>query len=244
MLSSDDFLSRNGSFDSLFNAEVFSILICLVYLASLPYVIAAKITFTANTNSSLASSVTGTRWAGIARQFSSKASGNEAAGIDLSTVNSHSSDKENKVTPSVTAAYQKGLFVGMPAKHREFQRAFSTIASDNVTDDGKKVLRPLSPHLPVYTPQTTSTSSILHRISGAYLAGVAFGFHILYLKLGSVCLSYSDFYQFFYYTSKLSELSLEVAAVAMAYHVINGVRHLVADFSGYLFPKIGRKKLK
>lgn len=43
MLSSDDFLSRNGSFDSLFNAEVFSILICLVYLTILPYVIAAKI---------------------------------------------------------------------------------------------------------------------------------------------------------------------------------------------------------
>ncbi|PSR84091.1 Succinate dehydrogenase cytochrome b560 subunit like [Actinidia chinensis var. chinensis] len=32
------------------------------------------------------------------------------------------------------------------------------------------ILRPLSPHLPIYKPQLTSTFPISHRISGAFLA--------------------------------------------------------------------------
>ncbi|KAF4349951.1 hypothetical protein G4B88_002373 (mitochondrion) [Cannabis sativa] len=34
------------------------------------------------------------------------------------------------------------------------------------------ILRPLSPHLPIYKPQLTSTFPISHRISGAFLATI------------------------------------------------------------------------
>ncbi|CAH9073637.1 unnamed protein product [Cuscuta epithymum] len=200
-------------------------------------------TFTAKINSSRALSFIGSRQAGLASQFSSNSGRNDSSGIYSANVDS---DIEHKVNPSVVASYQKGLFVGLPTKHIEFHRAFSTIADRpaNVSDDGKKVLRPLSPHLAVYKPQTSSTSSILHRISGAYLAAVVFGFHVIYLKVGSVCLSYNNFYQLFFYSSTISQLALAIAPVAISYHVVNGVRHLVADFSGYLFPKIARNKLK
>ncbi|CAH9076146.1 unnamed protein product [Cuscuta epithymum] len=199
--------------------------------------------FTAKINTSRAFSFTGSRWAGVASQFSSNSATNDSSGIYCGNVDA---DIDYKVNPSVVASYRKGLFVGLPTKHIEFHRAFSTIADRpaNISDDGKKVLRPLSPHLAVYKPQTSSTSSILHRISGAYLAAVIFGFHVIFLKVGSVCLSYNNFYQLLFYSSTLSQLALAIAPVAISYHVVNGVRHLVADFSGYLFPKIGRKKLK
>ncbi|RAL44999.1 hypothetical protein DM860_003758 [Cuscuta australis] len=209
--------------------------------------ISAYKNFSANTSSSCAPAFTDLRYGSLARNFSSKSAGYSISGIDFGSMNSHGSIMGSKVTPSVAAFYQKGLFVGVPSKHHEFYRDFSTIAADkhdNLADDNKKVLRPLSPHLPVYKPQTNSTSSILNRFSGAYLAALVVGFHVLYLKAGSVSLSYSNFYQFFFYSSKLSQLSLEIAAVAMAYHVVYGVRHLVGDFSRYLFPKIGRSKLK
>ena len=52
------------------------------------------------------------------------------------------------------------------------------------------ILRPLSPHLPIYKPQLTSTFPISHRISGAFLATIVFFFYLLCLFLGSL-----DFFQ-------------------------------------------------
>ncbi|KAM3738300.1 hypothetical protein ACB098_09G121900 [Castanea mollissima] len=87
------------------------------------------------------------------------------------------------------------------------------------------ILRPLSPHLPIYKPQLTSTFPISHRISGAFLATI-------------------NFYQFFFFSSKLILISVEITALALSYHLFNGVRHLLTDFSGFLFLRIGRKRLK
>lgn len=97
-------------------------------------------------------------------------------------------------------------------------------------------LRPLSPHLPIYKPQLNSTLSILNRVSGSFLAIIVTSFYLLYMKLGLVCLSFESFYQLLFYSSKLTLFSLEMAALAMVYHVVYGVKHLVADFSG----KLGR----
>lgn len=99
------------------------------------------------------------------------------------------------------------------------------------------ILRPLSPHLPIYKPQLTSTFSIFHRISGAFLATIVFFFYLLCLKIGLICFTYENFYQFFFYSSKLILISVEITALALSYHLYNGVRHLLTDFSG-------RKRLK
>lgn len=106
------------------------------------------------------------------------------------------------------------------------------------------ILRPLSPHLPIYKPQLTSTFSIFHRISGAFLATIVFFFYLLCLKIGLICFTYENFYQFFFYSSKLILISVEITALALSYHLYNGVRHLLTDFSGFFFLRIGRKRLK
>lgn len=93
------------------------------------------------------------------------------------------------------------------------------------------ILRPLSPHLPIYKAQLTSTFSIFHRISGAFLATLVFFFYLLCLKMGLICFTYSNFYGFFFYSAKLILISVEITALALSYHLYNGVRHLFHDFS-------------
>ncbi|XP_012456159.2 succinate dehydrogenase subunit 3-1, mitochondrial [Gossypium raimondii] len=95
-------------------------------------------------------------------------------------------------------------------------------------------LRPLSPHLPIYKPQLTSTFPISHRISGAFLATILLFFYLLCLKIGLICFTYTNFYQFFFYSSKLLLISVSIAALALSYYLYNGVRHLLTDFSGKL----------
>ncbi|CAI0554646.1 unnamed protein product [Linum tenue] len=109
----------------------------------------------------------------------------------------------------------------------------TTIGSQSPAE--KHVLRPLSPHLPVYKPQLSSTSSISNRISGAFLTGNVLVFYLLCLKTGPLCLTFENFYQFLFYSSKLTLVSAELAALAMSYHVYAGVRHLLKDFSGVSF---------
>lgn len=101
------------------------------------------------------------------------------------------------------------------------------------------ILRPLSPHLPIYKPQLTSTFPISHRISGAFLATILFFFYLLCLKIGLICFTYENVYQWIFYSSKLILISVEITALALSYHIYNGVRHLLTDFSGF-----GRKRWK
>nr|YP_010930487.1 succinate dehydrogenase subunit 3 [Rheum palmatum]WKL06586.1 succinate dehydrogenase subunit 3 [Rheum palmatum] len=104
------------------------------------------------------------------------------------------------------------------------------------------ILRPLSPHLPIYKPQLTSTFPISHRISGAFLATIVLFFYLLCLKIGLICLTYNNFYKFFFYSSKLILISVEMTALALSYHLYNGVRHLLADFYFSGFPFFLKKK--
>lgn len=86
--------------------------------------------------------------------------------------------------------------------------------------------RPLSPHLPLYQPQLSSTLSICNRIAGAFLAAVTLLFYMIYMKLGLVTLTYDSFYQFVFYSSKLHLLAVEISALAMSYHLYSTIRHL------------------
>lgn len=108
-------------------------------------------------------------------------------------------------------------------------------------DNRIRIFRPLSPHLPIYKPQLTSTFPIFHRISGAFLVTIVLFFYLLCLKIGLICFTYENFYQFCFYSSKLILIAVEITALALSYHLYNGVRHLLTDFSGFFFRK---KRLK
>ena len=92
-----------------------------------------------------------------------------------------------------------------------------------------------APYLLIFLkPQLTSTFPISHRIPGAFLATIVLFFYLFCL----VCFTYENFYQFFFYSSKLILISVEITALALSYHLYNGVRHLLTDFSGFLFLRI------
>lgn len=102
-------------------------------------------------------------------------------------------------------------------------------------------LRPLSPHLPVYKPQSNSTFSILDRISASYLTALIFVYYLVCLKMGPICFTFEYFYKFLFYSANLVPLSLELSAVALAYHTYCGIRHLSADFKGLRFLRFAKK---
>jgi succinate dehydrogenase / fumarate reductase cytochrome b subunit len=96
--------------------------------------------------------------------------------------------------------------------------------------------RPLSPHLTIYTPQLTSTLSIFHRISGAFLA-LSF---LTWFAVFQCCNLYLTFYpiystimlttQYFIYHAYFLFLCL----TALSYHLTNGIRHLLWDCGLFL----------
>nr|YP_009775872.1 succinate dehydrogenase subunit 3 [Bartramia patens]QJA16098.1 succinate dehydrogenase subunit 3 [Bartramia patens] len=95
-----------------------------------------------------------------------------------------------------------------------------------------KINRPLSPHLTIYKPQLTSTLSIFHRISGAFLAIMVFS-SILFLKIGDLNLTsyylywYAFFFLFYFYWLISSVVNFSL--LVLCYHMSNGIRHLLWD---------------
>ncbi|KAG8481163.1 hypothetical protein CXB51_025947 [Gossypium anomalum] len=85
-----------------------------------------------------------------------------------------------------------------------------------------------------FAPTTSATLSITNRISGVFLTTALLFSYLLSLKMGSICFTYSNFYQFFFYSAKLAPVTVSIAALAVSYHLCYGVRHLLADFSGKL----------
>ena len=87
--------------------------------------------------------------------------------------------------------------------------------------------RPLSPHLQVYSWLITSTLSILHRLTGVVLS-----LGLLYLSVWLIygaygAENYNDFIGFA--TSPIGLLILFGWSVALNYHFLNGIRHLIWD---------------
>ena len=92
--------------------------------------------------------------------------------------------------------------------------------------------RPLSPHLQVYRWQVQMVTSILHRATGVVLAfgALAIVWGLLALAAGR------DSWEAFAHcaSSPLGLIALFGWAWAFAFHLINGIRHLVQD-AGYDF---------
>ncbi|KAK4257065.1 hypothetical protein QN277_006704 [Acacia crassicarpa] len=88
-------------------------------------------------------------------------------------------------------------------------------------------LRPISPHLSIYKPQSSSMTSIFNRISGATLAVMVLGFYILCMKMPLICFTFAEFYQFFHFSANFSVICAQIAAVAMSYHLYDGIKRLL-----------------
>ena len=97
--------------------------------------------------------------------------------------------------------------------------------------------RPLSPHLQVYRWQITMTMSILHRVTGVGLVAGAFGlaWWLLAVAAGgeqyaraAACLA-----------SPLGKFLLFGFSLALVYHLLNGLRHLLWDIGwGFEIPEV------
>lgn len=91
--------------------------------------------------------------------------------------------------------------------------------------------RPLSPHLQVYRPQMTSVLSIMHRFTGF---GLALGLLVVTWWLTAAAMGPDQFLQFNECMSSfIGKAFLFGWLWALAYHMLNGVRHLFWD-AGYL----------
>lgn len=89
--------------------------------------------------------------------------------------------------------------------------------------------RPLSPHLSIYKPQMSSTLSIMHRITGAFLfASISFlsWYFIIDVFYGINCECFA----------KIVNLCWLFSSFAFFYHLCTGIRHLIWD-SGWLLEK-------
>ncbi|MBU6297836.1 MAG: succinate dehydrogenase, cytochrome b556 subunit [Alphaproteobacteria bacterium] len=96
----------------------------------------------------------------------------------------------------------------------------------------KVVSRPLSPHLGIYRWPITMATSIVHRMTGVALAGST----LLVAWWLIAAASGPEAYDFFgsIAASLLGQLVLFGFVWSLAYHLVNGIRHLAWDF-GYGF---------
>lgn len=99
--------------------------------------------------------------------------------------------------------------------------------------------RPLSPFMlgQTYRFQITSLMSILHRITGISLAlgGISLVWWLMAIAIGG------DAYDFAsrQWSSPLGMLFLFGFTLALVYHLLNGIRHLLWDAGwGYEIPKV------
>ncbi len=99
--------------------------------------------------------------------------------------------------------------------------------------------RPMSPHLQVYRWQITMTMSILHRTTGIILVVGAFAlaWWLLAVAAGgevyataAACLA-----------SPFGKLALFGFSLALVYHLLNGIRHMLWDIGwGFELPEVYR----
>lgn len=87
--------------------------------------------------------------------------------------------------------------------------------------------RPLSPHLQIYRWQLTMVMSILHRVSGVILTVGAFGLAWWLLALAEGGERYARAATCI--ASPLGMLLLFGFSLALVYHLLNGLRHLLWD---------------
>jgi succinate dehydrogenase / fumarate reductase, cytochrome b subunit len=108
-----------------------------------------------------------------------------------------------------------------------------------MSNPSAKHLRPLSPHLSVYKPQITSVMSILHRLTGIFLALGSLVFAVWIFGAAydeSIYLAMQEGFE-----SVLGTLALIAWSAAFYYHLCNGIRHMFWDIGrGFALPTVTR----
>ena len=87
--------------------------------------------------------------------------------------------------------------------------------------------RPLSPHLQVYRPQLTSVMSIMHRASGAVLATGSLLVVLWLVALAAWAAVFNPVADAMQHP--LGQLVVFGYSLALVYHGLNGIRHLMWD---------------
>lgn len=95
--------------------------------------------------------------------------------------------------------------------------------------------RPIAPHLSIWRWHVTMAASILHRVTGVglYLGMVLFAVWLMAVAAGPE--AYAPVHQLL--SSWFGQLSLYLLVAALAYHLAQGVRHLVFDTGRGLKPQ-------
>ena len=87
--------------------------------------------------------------------------------------------------------------------------------------------RPLSPHLQVYRPQLTSVMSIMHRASGAVLATGSLMLAVWLTALAAGADAFGPVTDALHHP--FGQFVLFGYSLALVYHGLNGIRHLLWD---------------
>lgn len=87
--------------------------------------------------------------------------------------------------------------------------------------------RPIAPHLSVWRWHVTMASSILHRLTGIGLYGAAIGLALWLMAAAAGDDVYAPVALLL--LSPLGQIALYLIVAAIAYHLANGIRHLVFD---------------
>ena len=87
--------------------------------------------------------------------------------------------------------------------------------------------RPLSPHLQVYRPQLTSVMSIMHRASGAVLATGSLLVALWLVALAAGAAVFNLLADAMHHP--LGQFVMFGYSLALVYHGLNGIRHLMWD---------------
>lgn len=87
--------------------------------------------------------------------------------------------------------------------------------------------RPIAPHLDVWRWHVTMAGSILHRASGVALYGAAALFALWLAAVAAGPETYAPIDAVL--NGALGQICIYLVVAALAYHLANGVRHLVMD---------------
>ena len=94
--------------------------------------------------------------------------------------------------------------------------------------------RPLSPHVQVWRWHVTMLSSILHRLTGVALYGAAIGLALWLMAAAAGPEIFNPAGELL--QSPLGQVALYLIVAAAAFHLANGIRHLVFDTGAGLEP--------
>lgn len=93
-----------------------------------------------------------------------------------------------------------------------------------------KFNRSLSPHLLLYKSHITSITSIFHRITGFVCSILLIFCPLTFVVLYSF-FSLNLMYLLSFYISSISNVLFYLLFYIFVYHIINGIRHILCDFS-------------